>query len=243
MRYLLVILTLAMILYGCDSSGPSNSADVSKYVRYILKLPSPNGKSALYSYYLKYPQARHGHTFFTIQADSTKFEAPSDAFTFSDTLYGFNILGWQGDTIRAVCIVPSQHPNGDLQPYKIEIIKWKNWYWQLNYHWANSFGGGTKRYFDSMVYSKDSIIFTGQDTILGQVEPFRIAALKGEVIVPLGDTIISVHKLNSFGGENRDTTKITPMVSLESSILQPIHTIDWKRLRGFGVFVEQQPTK
>jgi hypothetical protein len=202
----------------------------------------------LYRYWVKYPEAHYGHTRFIILPTTSKFEPSSNFFSFSDTLYGFNIVGWHGDTIQSLCITPSQQPPQELIPYKQELEKVGDNYWKQEYYYANSFGGVTEKYVDSVIYSKEAVTFTGRDTALGHVQSFSIIANKAQVEVPLGDSIIRVSKLETLttidgkynGG---DTVRRPPLVSLASYLLRPKGQVDWKSLKAFGVFVEQAYTR
>jgi hypothetical protein len=131
-----------------------------------------------------------------------------------------------------------------LKPYQQEIKKLGNHYLKQDYYSANSFGGTSQKFIDSITYLPEMVVFSGKDTSMGDVKAFSIAAKKGEVTVPLGDTIIRVNRLEllaSIDGKynNGDTVRKPPLVSIASYILKPKRNIDWIKLKGFGVFVEQ----
>jgi hypothetical protein len=245
MRELIPILLTSIIFSGCIlSSTTPDFTDEANYVSSVSKLPSPDGKRVLYQYWVKYPEARYGHTRFTILPATENFQPSSDFFSFNDTLYGWNIIGWRGDTIQSLCITPSQQPPQELTPYKREVKRVRSSYWRQDYYYANSYGGTTDKYFDSISYTQEIVTFIGRDTSSGQVQEFIIVAKRGEVTVPLGDSIIRVSKLEALttidgkynGG---DTLRRPPLVSLTNYLLRPKRQANWRRLKDFGVFVEQ----
>lgn len=245
MGKLIIIALITTIFYSCISSTARHPSEEVKYVSYVLKLPSPDGRKALYSYVVKYPEAHYGYTRFVVLPETSKFAPSDNFFSFSDTLYGWSINSWSGDTVNSICITPSQRPPKRLSPYKTSIENLKNCYWRQDYYFANSFYGVQKTYFDSIVYSGEKVIFVGKDTSSREINAFSIVAQKGQITVPLGDSIIRVSRLESFifkdhGLTNADTTELPPLVSLTSYVLKPKNGMDWKKLKDFGVFVEQQ---
>jgi hypothetical protein len=92
MKELFISLLAGIILIGCISSSTKPYLlNDDKYVEYVCKLPSPDGKISLYKYWIKYPQAHWGHTRYTILPATKTFATSSDYFLFSDTLYGYEL--------------------------------------------------------------------------------------------------------------------------------------------------------
>lgn len=241
MRHSIISVILLVLIHGCSTP---NLTDESKYVSYVFRFPSPNGKQALYRYWVKYPDAHYGHTRFSILPASAKFKPSSDFFFFNDTLYGFAIVRWSGDTIKSLCITSSEQPSGNSLPYKKEIAKLKNGFWEQDFYNANSFHNTQIEYFDSIIYSKETVRFVQKSTSLSKFKELNIVAQKGQITVPLGDSIIRVSRLEALttidGKFNAgDTVRKPPLVSLSDYLLRPRKKIDWKRLKSFGVFVEQ----
>jgi hypothetical protein len=244
MRILISFLFIYNVLCSCNSNSTYDFTIERKYVSHVYKLTSPDKSKALYSYYVKYPGAHYGQTRFIILPNTEKFSSSGNFFAFSDILYGFNIEGWSGDTIKSICITASQSPPQELLPFKTQLTKVLNGLWVQDYYYANAFGIDDIKYFDSIIYSKEIVSFVGKDTTVGIRGRFRIAAKKGQVIVPIGDSIIQVNRLEDLttldGKYNLgDTIKRSPLVSLNGYILRPKREIDWKKLKDFGVFVEQ----
>ena len=160
MQKLYIFLITIVLFLSCDSSNQDSSWKENVNVSYIMKLPSNDKKSNLYSYYVKYKNTDYGSTWFTIMPDKKKFDPFARHFMFKTSIGGFNILGWNGDTIKSICILTDSQPK-DLQPFKREVKKWQNWYWDISYYFANSFGGTTYYSLDSIKLEKDIIIFSG----------------------------------------------------------------------------------
>jgi len=239
------IMNLCFLVIACTSASVPKPSDESRYVKQVWKLLSPDGKFALYKYWVQYPETRYGYVSFTIKADTAKFNPSPDYFAFSDTLDGYNILGWKEDTIKTLCIISDENPPLRLMPYKVETTAFKKWYWQKNYYHVNAFSADTEKYFDSVSYSHDTVMFSGNDSSRGGIKPFKISALKGQVLIPLGDTLVRVTRLESLTTidpkyNKGDSIRNPPVVGLKSYKLKPNHKIDWNKLKMFGVFVEQE---
>ena len=212
-----------------------------------MMLPSDNKKLRLYKYYVKYKDAHYGNTWFAVVPDSIRFDPFAEHFVFenlaSGSASGFDILGWKGDTIKSNCILTDKQP-GNLQPFRREVKRINDNPLSINYYFANSFGIANNYFFDSWRIKKDTVTFFGTKVVLGKNEKYALSALKGQVEVPLGDTIVRVNKLEKNMNfvridETGKTLVNQPRVAIESYKLSPNKKIDWKKLKESGVFVEQ----
>lgn len=241
-RLYLSIITLTL-LFGCNSLEEDSLWKENAVVSDVMVLPSDDKKQFLYKYYVKHKDAHYGSTWFSVLPDSVGFDPFADHFVFDNSISGFNIIGWDGSTVRADCILTDSQPS-NLQPFRREVKSINKSPLSINYYYANSFGSVANCHFDDFKINKNNIEFFVNKNTSEKNEKYNLLALKSQIEIPLGDSIVRIIKLE----KNMNFTRLDksgktlinqPRIAIESYKLKPSRGIDWKSLKSSGVFVEQ----
>ena len=152
-RLSLYIILFAMIFFGCDD-------DIDKsFISHPEKLVSPKGGFTLYRYHIENSMA-FGSGFTVIKILNAENECDytdRDFFRF-DNDYPFWIKWKNEDTLTVKCLIDGGGL-ADQQPVKKEIMKWKDWTFEVEYYSLFSATAETKHFFDSYSIDTNSMKF------------------------------------------------------------------------------------
>jgi hypothetical protein len=157
-RFFIVVFSL--LLFGCESGFDKSLISDTE------KLISPGGKYVLYRYHIDSPMA-FGSGFTVINIIKRDEECD---FTDRDILRFQNDnpfwVKWKDNKTLAVKCLLDGGRLSKHQPIKKEIIKWKDWTFEVEYYSMFSSGRGTSSVFESCSANGNEIEFKTQNDSL-----------------------------------------------------------------------------
>lgn len=211
MKHSLCLILFVGFFISCESGFDKS------LISEVYKLPSTSGKFTLHRYFIESPMAfGSGFTVINIvKSDLVSDYSDRDILRFPGA-YPFYVK-WKDDKTLFVRCTISESGMAKQQPFKKEVIRWKDWTINVEYYGIYSSGVGQRLVFsdyslngkwitfrsgnDSLRFDRDSVQFSIRDRKV-YVDEFYVESFNNKLGLSFKE-----HELNAIKGVNLLTLK------------------------------------